>query len=133
MVQYPDPRTASPGAAVPARSRPALAAEFEHLQENLRRVLAGLHWPAYRWQVIAEAEAWGVSGMLRNQLAPLPDGRYPSVDALVATLVAQLTARPRPTPAGGPPVPVRPAATARVRPAVPPGAPPRPAGTAAGA
>ncbi|MEQ3549479.1 hypothetical protein WIS52_03260 [Pseudonocardia nematodicida] len=46
-----------------------------------------MRWPASRWQVLAEADAWGVSGVVARQLAPLPEGRYPSLEAVVETLV----------------------------------------------
>ncbi|MBP2367954.1 hypothetical protein [Pseudonocardia parietis] len=94
----PPPR---PGlVAVPATAQPAPpSAERERLQDNLARVLADLCWPAFRWQVLTEAEAWGVSAVIRNQLLPLPDGRYPSVEAVVEVLSAargRLRAAPPP-------------------------------------
>ncbi|MFP5021658.1 DUF2795 domain-containing protein [Pseudonocardia phyllosphaerae] len=84
---HPAPRTFRPAPRRPA-GPPDPAQEVERLRHNLRRVLAGLHWPAARWQILAEAEAWGVSGVVRHQLVPLPEGRYPSVDAIVEMLVA---------------------------------------------
>ena len=87
--------------ARPAAERP----EAERLRQNLARVLAGLRWPAFRWQVLAEAEAWGVSGVTRGQLQPLPDGRYPSLDAVLEMLaaVARGGLRSAPGPSAPPP------------------------------
>lgn len=87
-------RTALP----PADPRPVSSADLERLHENLRRVLAGLRWPAHRWQILAEAEAWGVSGLVREQLVPLPDGRYPSFESVVEVLTAAAHDRLRPAP-----------------------------------
>lgn len=77
---------------------PAPSGEHDRLRENLGRVLADLRWPAFRWQVLAEAEAWGVSGVVRNQLVPLPDGRYASVEAVVEILTAAARGRLRAAP-----------------------------------
>ncbi|OLM18993.1 MULTISPECIES: hypothetical protein [unclassified Pseudonocardia] len=92
----------APAPVPPPPLPPPAPPHVEHLRENLRRVLAGLQWPACRWQVIAEAEAWGVSGVLRNQLAPLPDGRYPSLESILEMLAAVARGRLR---TGPPPVP----------------------------
>lgn len=97
----------------PGRSAGTPGANVEHLRENLRRVLADLRWPAFRWQVIAEAEAWGVSGVLHSQLTPLPDGRYPSLEALVEVLVSRDRFRTGPPPV----VPGSPQRRARIDPA----------------
>lgn len=100
MSALPVPgRTLRPVPAPVARARTALPpADLERLHENLRRVLAGLRWPAHRWQILAEAEAWGVSGLVREQLVPLPDGRYPSFESVVEVLTAAAHDRLRPAP-----------------------------------
>ncbi|WP_226362331.1 hypothetical protein [Pseudonocardia sp. ICBG1142] len=96
----PHVRTAPPARTVlpPADPLPVSSAALERLRENLRRVLAGLRWPAHRWQILAEVEAWGVSGLVREQLVPLPDGRYPSFEAVVELLTAAAHDRLRPAP-----------------------------------
>lgn len=93
----PAPSPPRPGlAAVPPPVRAALpSVERERLRDNLARVLADLRWPACRWQVLTEAEAWGVSGVIRNQLTPLPDGRYASIEAVVEMLSAAAGGRLR--------------------------------------
>ncbi|MDQ4117838.1 MAG: hypothetical protein M3235_12855, partial [Actinomycetota bacterium] len=58
-----------------------------HVRESLHIVLAGLRLPAPRWQVIAEADAWGVSGTLRRALNLLPESSYPSLDAIADMLL----------------------------------------------
>lgn len=73
-----------------------------HVRESLHIVLAGLRLPALRWEVIAEGDAWGVSGTLRRALNLLPESSYPTVDAIVDTLLhgRVRTARlPAPAPA----------------------------------
>lgn len=92
------------GPAAGPRPRPTspVTEELERLRENLVRVLAGMRWPACRWQVLAEAEAWGVSGVVRQQLVPLPDGRYPSLEALLDVLGATVRGRLRAAPPVGP-------------------------------
>ena len=62
------------------------------LHGNLSRVLAGLGFPAQRWQVLTEADFWGVTGRLRTQLAGLPEGTYPTLDAVVETLAGRVAA-----------------------------------------
>ncbi|GAA1095009.1 hypothetical protein GCM10009629_43870 [Pseudonocardia alni] len=115
----PTPVPAARTALSPVDPVPVSSGDLERLRENLGRVLAGLRWPAHRWQVLAEAEAWGVSGVVRQQLLPLPDGRYPSFEAVVEVLTAAARGRLRP-------VPVRPAIGAdRLHPAERAGVPPR--------
>lgn len=58
-----------------------------HVRESLHIVLAELRLPALRWQVIAEGDAWGVSGTLRRALNLLPESSYPTLDAIVDTLL----------------------------------------------
>lgn len=88
-----------PGLVAVPSAGPAPAAppseEQRRLRLNLTRVLAGMRWPASRWQVLAEAEAWGVSGVVRAQLVPLPDGRYPSLEAVLEVLAAVARGRTR--------------------------------------
>ncbi|GAA4974126.1 hypothetical protein WHI96_20230 [Pseudonocardia tropica] len=117
----PVPAPASPARTVPPPGdpMPVSPGDPERLRENLGVVLAGLRWPAYRWQVLAEAEAWGVSGVVRQQLLPLPDGRYPSFEAVVEVLTAAARGRLRTAP-------VRPAVGAdRLHPAERADVPPR--------
>lgn len=115
----PAPVPAARTALSPVDPLPVSPGDLERLRENLGRVLAGLRWPAHRWQVLAEAEAWGVSGVVRQQLLPLPDGRYPSFEAVVEVLTAAARGRLRP-------VPVRPAIGAdRLHSAERAGVPPR--------
>ncbi|PKB29521.1 hypothetical protein ATL51_1152 [Pseudonocardia alni] len=116
----PAPVPAARTVLSPVDPLPVSPGDLERLRENLGRVLAGLRWPAHRWQVLAEAEAWGVSGVVRQQILPLPDGRYPSFEAVVEVLTAAARGRLRPAP-------VRPAIGAdRLHPAERAGVAPRP-------
>lgn len=49
-------------------------------------VLAGLPFPARRWQVLAEADAWGASGPIRHLISGLPEGCYRDLDTVVDVL-----------------------------------------------
>ncbi|MEJ8278137.1 hypothetical protein [Pseudonocardia spirodelae] len=54
-----------------------------HLRWSLHQVLAGLDFPVPRWRIIAEADAWGVSGPVRRLLTSLPEGSYAGVHTVV--------------------------------------------------
>jgi uncharacterized protein DUF2795 len=43
---------------------------------GLREVLAGLRFPAQRWQVIAEAQHWGATSAFLDELITLPAREY---------------------------------------------------------
>lgn len=66
--------------------RPAPPGNVTQLRENLRHVLSGLRFPARRWEVIAEADSWGVGGPLRRAIGRLPDGSYPSLAVVIDVL-----------------------------------------------
>jgi hypothetical protein len=62
--------------------------------QRLRHVLAGLSFPARRWEVIAEAEHYGADAHTRRELRALPEGRFESFAALLWALErAQARAR----------------------------------------
>ena len=54
--------------------------------QRLRHVLAGLSFPAQRWQVIAEAEHYGADARTRRELRTLPDARFDSYASLLWAL-----------------------------------------------
>jgi Protein of unknown function (DUF2795) len=54
--------------------------------QRLRHVLAGLSFPARRWQVIAEAEHYGADSRTRRELHTLPDARFESYASLLWAL-----------------------------------------------
>ncbi|MDQ4115892.1 MAG: DUF2795 domain-containing protein [Actinomycetota bacterium] len=81
--------------------RPAPSAHATQLRENLQHVLSGLRFPARRWEVIAEADAWGAGGPLRQAIARLPDGSYPSL-AVVVDVLTGPAGRPGPAPGHAP-------------------------------
>ncbi len=85
-------RPPAPGSTpVPARPAPHVA----QLREGLRHVLSELRFPARRWQVIAEADSWGVGGPLRQVIGRLPDGSYPSLAVILEVLTGP-AGRPAP-------------------------------------
>ncbi len=96
--ELPDgaPAVPCPPAASAAPARPSGRRVPPQPPEVLLRsvgpVLAGLTFPAQRWQVLAEADAWGAPGVLRRLLAELPSGRYADLDSVVR---AVRTVRPR--------------------------------------
>ncbi len=77
--------TPAPVPPVPPSTHPA-PPHVAQLRESLHQVLSGLRFPARRWEVIAEADAWGVGGPLRQAIGRLPDGNYPSLGVVVDVL-----------------------------------------------
>lgn len=77
-------RPARTPAQAPAGEAPP--AHVTQLRESLRHVLSGLRFPARRWEVIAEADSWGVGGPLRQAIGRLPDGSYPSLGVVLDVL-----------------------------------------------
>ena len=57
-------------------------------------VLAGLSYPARTWQLLAQADHYGVSGEIRTALGQLPGRIYPSIEAVIAALNTIAAARP---------------------------------------
>jgi len=105
------PRNAPDGRIAPARPVAAMLRSPNgapatplpvNARESLRAVLAGLRLPARRWQVIAEGDAWGVSGTLRRALNLLPEYDYPTLDSIVDVLMHGCVLNGRPP--GGPPM-----------------------------
>lgn len=85
----PPARPARPHAAPPAApARRTPPPQIADLRESLRNVLSGLRFPARRWEVIAEADSWGVGGPLRQVIGQLPDGNYPSLAVVLDVLTA---------------------------------------------
>jgi hypothetical protein len=74
------------GTPTPPQTRPAPPPHVTQLRESLAHVLSGLRFPARRWEVIAEADSWGVGGPLRQAIGRLPDGNYPSLAVVIDVL-----------------------------------------------
>lgn len=85
----------------PPPVRPAPPAHVVALRESLQHVLSGLRFPARRWEVIAEADSWGIGGPVRQVIARLPDGSYPSL-AVVIDVLTGPAGRPSPDPGHAP-------------------------------
>jgi hypothetical protein len=52
----------------------------------LQRVLDGLAFPSQRWQILAQADLYGVDGVTRERLHRLPVGGYGSLVEVAAIL-----------------------------------------------
>ncbi|OLM08943.1 MULTISPECIES: DUF2795 domain-containing protein [unclassified Pseudonocardia] len=59
----------------------------------LGQVLSELRYPAQRWQILAEAEHWGVSPALRFRLTGLPERRYVELSDVLTALTPQSSPR----------------------------------------
>ncbi|MER5673705.1 hypothetical protein [Pseudonocardia alni] len=96
-VGIPGPGAADVPRARVLRSGPARVrtrpAGREALVAAVRPVLAGLSFPAQRWQVLAEADAWGAPGVLRRVLADLPVGEYADLTAVLGAVRARHRSR----------------------------------------
>jgi hypothetical protein len=54
--------------------------------ERIGQVLAGLSFPAARWQVLAQADHYGADSVSRAQLSTLPVHNYPDLAEVLAAL-----------------------------------------------
>jgi hypothetical protein len=72
--------------------------------ERITHVLAGIPWPAAKWQLISYAEEYGADAATRADLWSLPPGTYSSLSSVLGAL--GLTPGPR----GRRPRPLGPAA-----------------------
>jgi hypothetical protein len=57
-------------------------------REELDHALAGMPWPARRWQTAAWADFNCASGQLREALRHLPDKTYAHIGDLINTIAA---------------------------------------------
>jgi hypothetical protein len=69
--------------------------------QRISQVLAGLRYPAARWQVLAEADHYGADSASRAQLWTLPAGVYEDLSSVLVELglLARNGRRPRTRPA----------------------------------
>ena len=58
-------------------------------EQAVRQVLRGLDFPAERWQVITQAELYGVDVETRSRLHELPMRRYRSTTEVTAALAGE--------------------------------------------
>lgn len=65
--------------------------------ERFRHVLAGLTYPAAKWQLVIHAEDYGADAATRSELWTLPAGTY---DSLREVLLALGFRAPAPRPGG---------------------------------
>ncbi len=55
---------------------------------QIAAVLRELHYPAAKWQIVAEADHYGTNGPIRTLLSALPTHQYDSLDDIRAALTA---------------------------------------------
>src|SRR3954452_2009368 len=82
----------------PATDRARVAPVTPEL-DNLkvvRQVLGDLPFPAYRWQLIAQAAVYGADSVTMAKLHRLPVRRYADAAEGVAAIMPTMHARPRP-------------------------------------
>lgn len=53
---------------------------------RISQVLAGIPFPAAKWQLIMHAEAYGADAASRAELWGLPTGSYPDLPSVLASL-----------------------------------------------
>ncbi|MCX6465435.1 MAG: DUF2795 domain-containing protein, partial [Pseudonocardiales bacterium] len=62
---------------------------------RVRHVLAGVTFPAAKWQLIIHAEDYGADATTRTDLWRLPAGVYPDIQAVLAALGMVAAPAPR--------------------------------------
>ncbi|WP_300011256.1 DUF2795 domain-containing protein [Pseudonocardia sp.] len=82
--------------------------------QRVRHVLAGLAFPAAKWQLIIHAEDYGADASTRAELWALPPGDYPDLPAVFVALGLASVA-PRRPPAQRPAYRVAPAVQVAAR------------------
>jgi hypothetical protein len=65
------------------------------IREVLDGLLDGLSYPAYRWQVIAQAQHWGADPGSVEELCELGPDRFDSLDEVATALAEQRGRRGR--------------------------------------
>jgi Protein of unknown function (DUF2795) len=59
------------------------------LPVGIRQILAGLEFPAHRWQIIAQAQYYGAGADFLLALDRLPARIYPSLEEVISYLVGR--------------------------------------------
>jgi hypothetical protein len=75
--------------AVDRRSTDCPGVDGQKVEADVQRiaqVLAGLAYPAAKWQVLAEADHYGADSASRRQLWTLPAGSYRNLAAVLVEL-----------------------------------------------
>jgi hypothetical protein len=72
-----------------------VTSELDNLKV-VRQVLGDLPFPAYRWQLIAQAAVYGADSVTMAKLHRLPVRRYADPEEVTAAIIATQHARPRP-------------------------------------
>lgn len=79
--------------------------------ERVSQVLAGMVFPAAKWQLVMHAEAYGADAATRAELWALPTGSYADLKSVLEAVAAARRERAnllhRSRPAGARPIPGR--------------------------
>lgn len=70
------------------RTESRRVSRVETTSRRVANALAGLRFPAMRWQLIAEADYYGADALTRDELTELPIQSYPDLAAVISTLAA---------------------------------------------
>jgi hypothetical protein len=73
-----------------------VTSEHDNNETVVRQVLGDLSFPAYRWQLIAQAAVYGADSVTMAKFHRLPVRRYADRDEVTAAIIAAKQARPRP-------------------------------------
>ncbi|TDV36027.1 DUF2795 domain-containing protein [Actinophytocola oryzae] len=65
-------------------------------EKVVRQVLGDLPFPAFRWQLIAQAAVYGADSVTMGKLHRLPVRRYADREEVTAAIIAAQHVRPRP-------------------------------------
>jgi hypothetical protein len=64
--------------------------------ERVSQVLAGMDYPAAKWQLLMQAEEYGADASTRAELWSLPTGQYADLDAVLSALRSNAVAEALP-------------------------------------
>lgn len=74
LIARPDPRCDTLGSAAESSDGGGF--------DRISRVLAGMPFPAMRWELLTQADYYGADHRSRTELAALPEGRYADMTAV---------------------------------------------------
>jgi hypothetical protein len=73
-----------------------VTSELDKNQTVVRQVLGELPFPAFRWQLIAQAAVYGADSVTMAKLHRLPPRRFADREEVTAAIIASQHVRPRP-------------------------------------
>jgi len=73
-----------------------VTSERDNNEKVVHQVFGDLPFPAFRWQLIAQAAVYGADSVTMAKLHRLPPRRYANTEEVAAAICATQQARPRP-------------------------------------